>query len=158
MATTRSFRAVIQAEDSGGAYVSIPFDVEQVFGKKKVKVKAVIAGVPYRGSLVRMGGSCHVLGIRKDIRTKAGKGIGDEIDIKLEEDLQVREVEIPGTLAQALGADPVAEATFRQLSYTHQREYVEWIQAAKREATRQSRAADMLVYLRQGKKSPRKSD
>ncbi len=36
-----------------GAYVTVLFNVEAVFGKKRVKVKAVIEGIPYQGSLVR---------------------------------------------------------------------------------------------------------
>lgn len=67
------FRAVIEDAGSGGAHVTIPFDVEQVFGKKRVKVKAIIAGEQYRGSLVSMGEDHHILGVRKDIRERAGK-------------------------------------------------------------------------------------
>lgn len=46
------FRAVIQDAGNGGAFVAVPFDVEKEFGKKRVKVKAVVAGEPYCGSLV----------------------------------------------------------------------------------------------------------
>jgi hypothetical protein len=59
-----TFRAAIEDAGGGGAFVSVPFDVEQAFGKKRVKVKATINGVPYRGSRMRMGGSCHILGTR----------------------------------------------------------------------------------------------
>lgn len=34
----KTFRAVIEDVEGGGAFVIIPFDVEQVFGKKKVKI------------------------------------------------------------------------------------------------------------------------
>jgi len=53
MAAQYTFRAVIEDAGSGGAFVTIPFDVEQTFGQKRVKVLATIAGVPYRGSLLR---------------------------------------------------------------------------------------------------------
>lgn len=56
MTEKHSFRAVIEQADGGGAYVSIPFDVEKTFGKKRVPVKATIDGEPYRGSLVRRQG------------------------------------------------------------------------------------------------------
>ena len=69
------FRAVIEDAGKGGAYITAPFDVEQVFGKKRVKVKALIGGEEYRGSLVRMGGECHILGVSKAIREKIGKTI-----------------------------------------------------------------------------------
>ena len=152
MSKEQKFRALIEDAGKGGAFVTIPFDVEQVFGKKRVKVKAMIGGEPYRGSLVRMGGECHILGIRKDIREKIGKTIGDEIEIVLEEDTELREVTIPADLKNALENNPDAVALFKQLSYTHQKEYVQWIEEARRDQTRQSRIAQMIEMLKQGKK------
>jgi len=40
MVQKQKFRAVIENTGGGGAFVSVPFDVEQVFGKKRVKIKA----------------------------------------------------------------------------------------------------------------------
>ncbi len=56
-----------------GAYVEIPFDVKAEFGKGRVPVTATFDGIPYEGSLVKMGTECHIIGIRKDIRSKIGK-------------------------------------------------------------------------------------
>ena len=153
MGQRHSFRAVIEDAGGGGAFVTVPFDVEQVFGKKRVKVRATIDGVPYRGSLVRMGGPCHILGVLKEIRQKIGKGPGDEVQITIEEDTEPRVVEVPGDLKEALESSPEAWAFFQQLSYTHQRETVKWIDEAKREGTRRDRIARALEMLQQGKKS-----
>jgi len=72
------FDAVIKkVPDIDGAYVEIPFDVKTKFGKGRVPVHATFDGEPYDGSLVRMGTSCHILGIRKDIRAKINKQPGD---------------------------------------------------------------------------------
>ncbi len=148
----QKFRAVIEdAGSSGGAFVTIPFDVEQVFGKKRVKVKAIIEGVLYRGSLVRMGSPCHILGLPKDLRAKIGKTIGDEIEVEVEEDTEPREIILPQDLRQALESNPEAEAIFKQLAYSHQKEYVQWIEGAKREQTRQGRIAKTIERLKQDK-------
>lgn len=147
-----TIRAVIEDAGDGGAFVTIPFDVEQVFGKKRVKIQATIEGEPYRGSLVRMGGPCHILGIRKDIREKIGKTYGEEIEIVLEEDTEPREETVPQDLRQAFEGHPEAWAFFNQLSYTHQKAYVRWIEEAKRVETRQSRIAQAIERLKQGKK------
>ena len=40
-----------------------------------------------------------------------------------------------------------------KLSYSHQREYVMWINEAKKEATRQSRVMKTIEMLKQGKKA-----
>lgn len=152
MATQHTFRAMIQDAGNGGAYVSVPFDVEQVFGKKRVKVLATLDGVAYRGSLVRMGTECHLLPVLKEIRQQIGKAIGDEIEVTVEEDTQPRQVAVPADLQQALAEDPVAQTFFEQLSYTHQKEYVQWIEEAKRPQTRLSRLEKTVEMLKQGKR------
>lgn len=152
MGEKQTFRAVIENPEGGGAFVRIPFDVEQTFGKKRVKVKARIDGEPYRGTLVRMGEPCHILIVLKDIRAKIGKSFGDEVGVTIEEDVEPRVVEVPPDLAAALKQDPEAESRFNLLAYTHQKEYVSWIEAARREATRQSRIARTMEMLKQGKK------
>jgi hypothetical protein len=154
MSHKQAFRAVIEDAGEGGAFVTVPFDVEQVFGKKRVKVKAVIEGEPYRGSLVRMGSACHILGVRKDIRDKIGKTVGDAVEIVLEEDTEPRAVTVPADMAQALESHPAAGAFFHGLSYTHQKAYVRWIEEAKRAETRQGRVARAVELLEQGKKEP----
>ena len=68
-----------------GAYVEIPFDVREEFGKGRVKVHATFDGVGYDGSLVRMGTPCHILGLRKDIRARSGKQPGDTVAVRLQE-------------------------------------------------------------------------
>ena len=71
--------------DLDGAYVEFPHDVRAAFGKGRVKVRATFDGVPYDGSLVRMGTPGHILGLRKDIRAKIGKGPGDTVHVTLRE-------------------------------------------------------------------------
>lgn len=152
MSQQHKFRAVIEDPGGGGAFVTVPFDVERTFGKKRVKIIAAIDGEPYRGSLVRMGGESHLLLILKEIREKIGKTFGDEVEIVIEEDTQSRVVEIPLDLKAALEGNPKAQAFFQKLSYTHQKEYVDWIEEAKRPETRQRRILQALEMLEQGKR------
>jgi hypothetical protein len=80
------FDAVIKkVPDIDGAYVEIPFNVKEEFGKGRVPVLATFDGVYYEGSLVRMKTPCHIIGIRKDIREKIGKQSGDTIRVTLRE-------------------------------------------------------------------------
>ncbi len=125
----------------------IPFDVEKAFGKKRVMIKATIDGEPYRGTLVRMGSPQHMLLVLKEIRRKIGKSCGDEVVIELEEDLEERIVEIPADLQDALKADPAALEAFRKLSYTHQKEYVRWVNEAKQAETRNRRIGKTVERL-----------
>ena len=148
-----TFKAVIEDAGGGGAFVRIPFNVEAAFGQKRVKVKATINGVPYRGTLVRMGEPCHILIILKNIREKVEKSFGDEVEVTVEEDVEPRVVEVPPALALALAQDPEAESVFQRLSYTHQKEYVTWVKSAKQETTRNNRIAKTIETLKQGKRT-----
>ena len=112
----QSFKAVIEAAGGGGAFVNIPFDVEEMYGSKRVKITASIEGEPYKGTLVRMGSDCHKLLILKEIREKIGKNIGDEVAVILAEDLAPRIVEVPSDLQAAFTQNPEAEVFFKQLS------------------------------------------
>ena len=83
---TYSFEAVIRkVPDIDGAYVEVPFDVKETFGKGRVKVRATFDGAAYDGSLVRMGTPGHIIGLRKDIRAKIGKQAGDTIHVTVRE-------------------------------------------------------------------------
>ena len=50
MSPSYRFRAFIEkVEGIDGAYVRIPFDVKEVFGKGRVPVRATFDGEPYEG-------------------------------------------------------------------------------------------------------------
>jgi hypothetical protein len=146
------FHAVIEAGDGGGAFVVVPFDIEKTFGQKRVKIKATIGGEPYRGTLVRMGTPHHMLIVLKEIREKIGKSIGEEVTVEIEEDLELRQVKVSADLQGALEAEPAAQDFFNRLSFTHQKEYVQWIEEAKRQETRQARIQRTVEMLLKGKR------
>ncbi|MDT2523212.1 DUF1905 domain-containing protein [Enterococcus raffinosus] len=85
------FESQIYASEvgKGGAYIIFPYDIREEFGKGRVKVRAAFDGVDYQGSIVNMGvknedGSiCYILGIRKDIRKKIEKDIGDTVSVRV---------------------------------------------------------------------------
>lgn len=153
MTKKQTFSAVIKNAGGGGAFVEVPFDVEEAFGSKRPKVKATFEGVPYRGILTRMGTEHHLLIILKEIREKIGKTFGEEVKITVEPDTEPRVIEIPAELKKLFRTEREAKVFFEKLSYTHQREYVMWINEAKREETRQNRIVKAIEMLKKGQKS-----
>lgn len=153
MSEKQTFTATIQNAGGGGAFVEVPFDVEEKLGSKRPKIRAMIEGVPYRGLLVRMGGPSHMLIILKGIREQIGKTFGDEVTITVEPDTEPRLIEIPKDLMKELKKDKEAKAFFDKLSYTHQKEYVRWVEEAKKEETRQNRIVKTVEMLKKGKKT-----
>ena len=128
--------------------ITIPFDVEEVFGAKRVPVKAVVNGAEYRGSIVRMGGR-YLLGIPKAFREKAGIKAGDNIVVTLEKDEAERTVEVPADLAAALKKDKAFKAAWDKLSYTLRKENVRALEEAKQPETRARRLEKTLALLRE---------
>lgn len=113
----------------------MPFNVEAVFGAKRVKVKVWFEGVEYRGSIVNMGG-CFMLGMTKATRIATGKNPGDTVEFEIEKDEEERAVELPADFRLALEQTPAAKARYEKLSFTHKKEYFEWITGAKKPGTR----------------------
>jgi uncharacterized protein YdeI (YjbR/CyaY-like superfamily) len=62
------------------------------------------------------------------------------------------DIPMPADLAQALSADPVAEAVFAGFAPSHRREYLEWVVEAKQPATRERRIAQTVEWVAQGKR------
>lgn len=144
------FEAVIKKlEDKNGAYIEIPFDVEKEFGAKRVKVKAKFDSIEYRGSIVKMGTPCYIIGITKDIRNKLGKDQGDTISVEVEKDEEERIVEVPEDLAKAMGENPGAKEFYESLSYSGKRKYVNWINGAKKVETREKRIFEAMLKLKE---------
>ena len=76
---------ILKNPDMDAAYVEIPFDVREAFGKGRVAVHATFDGAAYDGQLVRMGTPCHIIGLRKDIRARIGKQPGDSVRVTIRE-------------------------------------------------------------------------
>jgi hypothetical protein len=135
----------------GGTLVPVPREVAARLGLKGMpKVKAVIAGHPYRGSLMPMGDGTYCLGVLKSIQEAAGVGQGDSVTIELALDTEPRTVEVPSDLAKALGHDKKAAAAWDALSFTNRKEAARAIEEAKRPETRQRRLDGVLTKLRSG--------
>jgi uncharacterized protein YdeI (YjbR/CyaY-like superfamily) len=62
-----------------------------------------------------------------------------------------RPVVIPDDLAAALNANRGARETFDQFPPSHKREYIDWINEAKTEATRARRLAQAVEWMAEGK-------
>jgi hypothetical protein len=150
--TIHRFETVLQAEDSG-VFFEVPLDVPAVFGKARAPVRGTINGHPFRSTVAVYGGRSY-LPVKKALREAAGVAAGDAVVIELEADEQPRTVDPPPDLAAALAADPGARAAFEGLSFTHQREYAEWVAEAKREATRRRRVDQAVEMLRDGRRHP----
>jgi uncharacterized protein YdeI (YjbR/CyaY-like superfamily) len=92
----------------------------------------------------------NLIGLSNANRKAAGVATGDEVEVDLKLDTEPRVVVEPEDFAHALDADPPARAAYDRLSYSHKREHVLAIEAAKKPETRARRIQKALAMLRDG--------
>jgi hypothetical protein len=151
------FKAVMEKHESLDAgYIEFLYDVEKEFGVKgQVKVKASFDGYEYRGSLVKMGHDCHWIGIAQKIRAAIKKNPGDTVMVTIEQDVEKHIVKIPPDPLKHFKLNCDLMKYFKLLSYTHQKEYVQWIEVARKPETRLRRIEKTLQMMGKGIKEPR---
>jgi hypothetical protein len=137
--TTRRFKATI-VRDGAWCFIPVPFDPRAAFGTHRAPVRVTVNGYTYRSTIAAMGGPPCVP-LRRSHREAAGVEGGETVDVRLELDTDAREVTPPADLARALKKQAGGWDAWQALSYTHQREHVEAIEAAKRPETRARRIA-----------------
>lgn len=99
-----------------------------------------------------MGGGCHRLGLTQATRKELGKTFGDIVEVKLWEDKEERIVIVPNDVQELLNQNKQAKEFYDNMSYTHKKEYIRWIEEAKKEETRERRKIKMIEMLLEGKK------
>jgi hypothetical protein len=147
------FEAKLVRPDASGSwtYLTVPFDAEAIFEtKSRVQVKGSVNGIAYRGTLMPHGNGKHFMVVKKELRNLAKAQPGDIVRVTMEQDHQLREVEAPEDFLDALNSHEQAKAYFNSLAYSYQKEYVSWIEAAKRTDTRASRIEQSISKLAEG--------
>jgi len=61
------------------------------------------------------------------------------------------DLDVPGYFVDAIKSSAEALAVWEEFSYSKQKEYVEWVTGAKREATRDKRLAQAVEWIAEGK-------
>ena len=123
--------------------------VEALGGGRRPRVVASVAGHSWRTSIASMGGR-FLLGASAAVRDGAGIAAGETHTVTVELDTAPRTVDVPEDLATALAASPAATTAWAALSYSHQRQHVEAVLAAKRPETRERRVATTVERLSAG--------
>lgn|SRR5690606_18197650 len=117
----------------------IPEEIVKSFGKgKRVPVVVTINGYSYKNTITSYEGK-FAIGVSMENREKANVKVGDEVEIDLQHDDKPRTVEVPKDMQKELDKNPKAKEIFEKLAYSYKKEYVRWINDAKKEETRISR-------------------
>jgi Bacteriocin-protection, YdeI or OmpD-Associated/Domain of unknown function (DUF1905) len=138
--SSKTYKVTLVREGSM-CYIPVPFDPAPVFGRVRAPVKVTLNGYTYRSTIAAMGGGMHLIPLRKSNREAAGLEGNETLSVTLALDTEKREIKPPADLAKALRAAPPAWDRWNELSYSHQREYAESVEDAKKPETRARRIA-----------------
>jgi Bacteriocin-protection, YdeI or OmpD-Associated/Domain of unknown function (DUF1905) len=149
-----TFRTTVELFTKTGTGLRVPTEVVARLGSgKRPPVRVTIGGYTYRSTVAAYGDE-YFLPLNAGNRERAGVAAGDQVDVDVDLDTAPREVTVPSDLAAALDDDAEARRSFDGLSYSHKREYVSWIEEAKRDETRRRRIAKAVDMLRAGETRP----
>jgi hypothetical protein len=131
--------------------LQVPDEIVAALGAgKRPPVTVTVGGYTYRTTVAPMGGAYWVP-LAAEHREAAGVRAEQEVDVTIELDAAPREVPVPDDLAAALDDD--VRTTFDALAYSHRKEWVRWVEEAKKPETRAARIAKTVDGLRAGRKT-----
>jgi hypothetical protein len=144
----KRFTVELQRVQKTATMFRVPFDLEEVFGRARPPVKVTIRGHTWRTTPGVYDGVGYIV-VNRAVKAATGVDAPDRVRVTMEPDAEPRTVRVPSDLRAALREDAAAEAAFGNLSYSHRREYVQWIEEAKRPETRARRIAGTVERARQ---------
>jgi hypothetical protein len=145
------FESVVELGGKTATGIPIPDAVIEGLGNsKRPPVTVTINGHTYRTTAVRMGGQFYVP-LNAENREAAGVQAGDDITVDIENDAAPRDVTLPPDLEAAFDDD--AHTAYDALSYTHRKEWVRWVEDAKKPETRATRIERTVQGLHEGRKT-----
>jgi hypothetical protein len=146
----RSFQEVPE-KAGAGLLLRLPFDPNSVWGQKeRHHVCGTVGGCVYRGELKQQDGSWHVkLGPAwvRDNPLEADR----PVEVVLEPEGPQMET-MPEDVAGALAEEPQAKSFFDSLPSFYRKNFMRWIEQAKRPETRAKRIAETVRLLRDGQR------
>ena len=145
------FRTTVVQSGKTATGLQVPDDVVAALGGgKRPPVTVTLGGYGYRTTVAPMGGAFWIP-LAAEHREAAGLQAGQEVDVRVELDTATRETPLPEDLAAALDDD--ARAFFDGLAPSHRKEWVRWVEDAKKPETRAGRVEKTAEALRAGRKT-----
>src|SRR5688572_13194763 len=139
------FESIIK-KTGARTFIEIPFNPNEVWGvKQRHYITGAVNGCKVRGSL-GLDGSNYFLSLgaawRRDNRLEAGA----QVDVILSPEGPQTESLSPD-IAHSLESNSQAKAFFQSLATFYRRNYLKWIESAKRPETRSKRIDEMIKLL-----------
>jgi len=142
------FHGTIERGGKTATGIPVPDEVVESLGQgSRPAVVVTLGGHSYRTTVARRG-SRFLVPLSAENRSAAGVAAGDEVEVGIELDTTARDVSVPADLEAALSDDAAGHEHFHALAYSHRKEWVRWIEEAKKQETRASRVAATVEAMR----------
>lgn len=139
---------LVQYQGTQVLHVYLPFDVFEAFGtRSRVAVKGEINGFPFRSSIFPMGAGKFYMVVNREMREGAKVKAGGAVEFVMEKDDEPRTIATPPDLLKALTRRRSVKVVWDKQSYTHRKEYIGYIEEAKKPETRARRIAKTIETL-----------
>jgi hypothetical protein len=136
-----------QGEKTGWTYIEISASEAKKINpgvKTSYRVKGKLDDFAFQKlALIPMGEGSFILPLNAKIRKAIAKRMGDKLRVEM--DLDVRQIEPSADFIKCLKQDPEAHEFFKSLSGSHQRYFSKWIDDAKTTATKTKRIVMALT-------------
>jgi hypothetical protein len=118
-------------------------------------VEGTFNGLTFGATLEPDGQGGHWLKVDRKLREAAGAEAGDVVSLEIAPVAEEPEPSVPADLRKALAAaHPQARAVWSDITRVARRDWIQWIESAKREETRLKRIESGCDMLAKGKRRP----
>ena len=115
-------------------------------------VEGSLEGQAFKATLEPDGLGSHWLKVSRALRLAAGADVGDRVALEIEPATEELEPRVPADLRKALAAAPEAKAQWATLTPVARRDWIQWLDSAKKAETRERRIASACDMLTCGKR------
>ena len=140
-----SFDSIVQKEENF-IFIRIPFSPRALWGKKpRYSVVGTINSISVHGTLGALGED-YFLRLSAGWLQHSGIELGENVTVHLSFE-SPQEYKINSDIAKALSENKKAKLFFDELSAIKKKNFIRWIENAKREETRAKRINEMIKLL-----------
>jgi hypothetical protein len=120
-----------------------------------MSVEGTFNGIAFQATLEPDGDGGHWLKVDRKLRQEADAGPGDFVSLEIAPAIVEPEPKVPAALRKALAAAAAkARAVWSDITPVARRDWIHWIESAKREETRLKRIESACDMLAKGKRRP----
>jgi hypothetical protein len=150
------FRPAATAKAVAWTFLTLPKEASvKLPSRGMASVEGTFNGVAFRATLQPDGQGGHWLKVDQELREAAGAETGDVVSLEIAPMAEEPEPSVPADLRNALAAaHPKARAVWSDITPVARRDWVQWIESAKREETRLKRIESACDMLTKGKRRP----